>query len=213
MQSMGGTTLKTLGIFAVLAAGGVYMNYGTLSPCGALRETVRKQDGLARILPDSVVDAVIESNAGPLSPGRCFGLLIGGQHTPAQTVATAPTVAAAPVPQPDRQAISAQANSPAMQTAGNEAAAAINECKAKRLAGELKSFVQSAQCSNPRIIAAFNKANYRYMDLVTLMTAKRMQIAERLDRNLMSEADANVAYQQAFTDIVTAEKARDAMRK
>jgi hypothetical protein len=89
----------------------------------------------------------------------------------------------------------------------------VNECKAKRLAGELKSFVQSAQCSNPRIIAAFNKANYRYMDLVTLMTGKRMQIAERLDRNQLSEADANVAYQQAFTDIVTAEKARDAMRK
>jgi hypothetical protein len=47
---MGGTTLKTLGIVAVLAAGAVYMNYGTLSPCGALRETVRKQNGLARIV-------------------------------------------------------------------------------------------------------------------------------------------------------------------
>jgi len=210
---MGGTTLKTLGIFAVLGAGAVYINYGTLSPCGALRETVRKQDGLARILPDSVVDAVIETNAGPLSPGRCLALLIGGQHVPPPTVTTAPAVAAVPAPQPDRQAISAQANSPAMQAAGNEAAAAINECKAKRLAGELKSFVQSAQCSNPRIIAAFNKANYRYMDLVTLMVAKRMQIAERLDRNQMSEADANVAYQQAFAEVVTAENARDAMKK
>ena len=100
-----------------------------------------------------------------------------------------------------------------MQAAGNEAATAINECKSKRLAGELKSFVQSAQCSNPRIIAAFNKANYRYMDLVTLMAARRMQISERLDRNQMSEADANVAYQQAFADVVKAEKARDAMSK
>src|ERR1700687_4957140 len=124
MQPMGGTTLKTLGIVAVLGAGAVYINYGTLSPCGALRETVRKQDGLARILPDSVVDAVIESNAGPLSPGRCLALLIGGQHAPAQTVATAVAAAAT---QPDRQAISAQANSAAMQAAGNEAAAAINE--------------------------------------------------------------------------------------
>src|SRR5207237_1405365 len=103
----------------------------------------------------SVVDAVIESNAGPLSPGRCFGLLIGGQHAPAPTAAATPAVAAAPAPQPDRQAISAQANGPAMQAAGNEAAAAINECKSKRLSGELKSFVQSAQCSNPRVIAAF----------------------------------------------------------
>jgi hypothetical protein len=166
---MGEATLKTLGIVAVLAAGAVYMIYSTLSPCGALRETVRKQDGLARILPDSVVDVVIESNGGPLSPGRCLALQIGGQHAPAPTAAVSLPVAVAPTPQPDRQAISAQANSPAIQAAGNEAAAAINECKAKRLAGELKSFVQSAHCSNPRIIAAFNKANYRYMDLVTLM--------------------------------------------
>jgi hypothetical protein len=57
------------------------------------------------------------------------------------------------------------------------------------------------------------KMAWRYMDLVTLMAAKRMQIAEHLDRNQMSEADANVAYQQAFADIVTAEKARDAMKK
>jgi hypothetical protein len=33
-----------------------------------------------------------------------------------------------------------------------------------------------------------------------------MQIAERLHRNEISEADAIVAYQQAFTDVVTAEK-------
>jgi hypothetical protein len=207
---MGGTTLKTLGIFTALVAGAVYVNYGTLSPCGALRESVRKQDGLARILPDGVVDAFIEANTGPLSPGRCIALLIG-QRTPIQTVAAAPPVA--PVPEPDRQAISAYATSPEMQAAGNEAAAAINECRAKRLSGELKTFAQSAQCSNTRIIAAFKKANYRYMDLVVLMTAKRAQIAERLDQRQMTEADANVAFQQAFTDVVTAEKARDAMRK
>jgi hypothetical protein len=47
---MGGTMLKTLCIFAVLVAGAAYINYGTLSPCGALRETVRKQDGLARMV-------------------------------------------------------------------------------------------------------------------------------------------------------------------
>jgi hypothetical protein len=207
---MGGSTLKTLGVLAALVAGGVYFNYGTLSPCGALRETVRKQDGLARMLPDGVVDAVIEGTIGPLSPGRCLGALLNGQYLSAPAVAAAP---AAPAPQPDRKAISAQANTPAMQAAGNEAAAAINECKSRRLSGELKSFVQSAQCSNPRIIQAFSKANYRYMDLVMLMAAKRLQIAEQLDRNQMTEAAANVAYQQAFSDVITAEKARDVARK
>ena len=38
------------------------------------RETVRKQDGLVRILPDGVVDAVIETSSGPLSPGRCLAI-------------------------------------------------------------------------------------------------------------------------------------------
>jgi hypothetical protein len=210
MQPMGGTTLKTLGIVAVLGAGAAYINYGALSPCGALREAVRKQDGLARILPDGVVDAVIEGNIGPLSPGRCLGVLLNGQHASAPAAAAAP---AAPTPQPDRQAIAAQGNSPGMQAAGNEAAAAINECKLKRLSGELKTFVQSAQCSNPRIVQAFSKANYRYMDLVNLMVAKRAQIAEQLDRNQMTEAAANAAYQQAFSDVITAEKARDVMKK
>lgn len=209
---MGGTTVKTIVIVAALAASGAYIDYGTLSPCGALRETVRKQSSLARILPDGVVDAVMEGNIGELSPGRCLALLINGQSPPAPTVSAAP-IATVPTALPDRQAISAQANSPAMQTAGNEAASAINECKAKRLAGELKSFVQSAECSNPRIIAAFSKAGYRYMDLVSLMTAKRAQVAERLDRKQITEADANVAYQQAFADVITEEKSRDTLRK
>ena len=97
-----------------------------------------------------------------------------------------------------------------MTAAGNEMIAAINECRGRRLAGELKTFVASAQCANPRIIQAFSKVNYRYMDLVSLMVAKRMQISERLDRKEISEADANVQLQQAFTDVVTAEKLRDA---
>jgi len=203
---MAGTTLKSLGIVAILAAGAAYLNYGTLSPCAALRETVRKQDGLARILPDSVVDAVIEGNIGSLSPGRCLGALLDGQRAPAPAKAAA--APATPAPQPDRQAITAQTNSPE-----NEAVAAINECRAKRLVGELKTYVQSAQCSNPRIIQAFTKANYRYMDLIALFTAKRMQVSERLDRKQISEVDANVENQQAFADVVTAEKARDAIKK
>jgi hypothetical protein len=108
---------------------------------------------------------------------------------------------------------SARADPPTFQTAGNQAVTAISECRAKRLSGELKSFTASAQCSGPRIIEAFSKANYRYMDLVTLMVAKRAQISERLDRNEMSETDANVAFQQAFTDVVTVEEKRDAARR
>jgi hypothetical protein len=51
----------------------VFVNYGTLSPCDALCETVRRQDGLARILPDALIAAAIETNAGPLTPMKCVG--------------------------------------------------------------------------------------------------------------------------------------------
>jgi hypothetical protein len=36
---------------------------------------------------------------------------------------------------------------------------AIDECRAKRLSGELPTFAASVQCSNPRMIQAFNAAN------------------------------------------------------
>jgi len=43
---------------------------------------------------------------------------------------------------------------------------AIDESRAKRLSGELPTFAASVQCSNPRMVQAFNAAHYRYMDLI-----------------------------------------------
>src|SRR5258708_36882262 len=110
----GGTTLKTLGILAALVAGAVFVNYGTLSPCDALRETVRRQDGLARILPDALITAAIEANAGPLTPMKCVGLLLNKQSTP---VASAP--APAPVAPPPQASVSQPPQDP-MLIAQNE---------------------------------------------------------------------------------------------
>jgi hypothetical protein len=49
MRTIGAITVT----LAVLVAAAVYSNFGTLSPCSMLRETVRQHDGLAAILPDS----------------------------------------------------------------------------------------------------------------------------------------------------------------
>jgi hypothetical protein len=201
----GGTTLKALGIFAALIAGAVFVNYGTLSPCDALRETVRRQDGLARILPDALITAAIEANAGPLTPMKCVGLLLSKQNTP---------VASAPAPQPvaPPQASVSQPQDP-MVIAQNEMVAAITECRNMRIDGTLKTFVASAQCANPRIVQAYSKANYRYMDLIAAFTTKRVQISERVDRKQLTEADAQVETQKLFASIVEAEKQRDSIRK
>jgi hypothetical protein len=202
----GGTTLKTLGIFAVLVAGAVFVNYGTLSPCDALRETVRRQDGLARILPDALITAAIEANAGPLTPMKCVGLLLSKQNT---SVASTP----APVAPPPPQASISQPPHDPMVIAQNEMVAAITECRNKRIDGTLKTYVASAQCANPRIVQAFSRASYRYMDLIAAFNAQRLQISERVDRKQITEADAQVEIQKLFASVVEAEKQRDSIRK
>ena len=87
--------------------------------------------------------------------------------------------------------------------------AAANECKAKRLRGELPSRVASARCSNPRIIQAFNDAHYRYMDLIELFTDKRLQLALIEDRNKTPEDQADAESAKLFADLVEAERRRD----
>lgn len=68
--------IKTI-VAALIAIGFViYLAYGTLSPCGILREKVRQQDDLAALLPDSLVDAAIVAQYGRLSPGRCMSILL-----------------------------------------------------------------------------------------------------------------------------------------
>jgi hypothetical protein len=52
-------TIETLGGIAALIAVAVYWNFSTLSPCGILRESVRQRDGLAAVLPDSIVDLAL----------------------------------------------------------------------------------------------------------------------------------------------------------
>ncbi len=94
-----------------------------------------------------------------------------------------------------------------------ETQTAINECRAKRLSGELKTFVASAQCSNPRIMQAYGAANYRYMDLIATFTAKRLQIAQKIDRSEITEAQAQFENTKLLNDIVEAERQRDNARR
>jgi hypothetical protein len=115
-------------------------------------------------------------------------------------------------PLPPQASVSQQPQDP-MVIAQNEMVASITECRNKRISGTLKTFVASAQCANPRIVQAFSKANYRYMDLIAAFNDKRLQISERVDRNEITEANAQVETQKLFAGIVEVEKQRDSMRK
>jgi Transglycosylase SLT domain len=75
------------------------------------------------------------------------------------------------------------------------ALSAVKECKAKRLSGELKTYVQSAMCSNPGVVQAFSAVNYKHMDLIQGFAAKRLELAEKLDRRQITEAQVSANFQ------------------
>ena len=64
---------------------------------------------------------------------------------------------------------------------------AINDCRDKRQRGELPSYKASAQCSNPRIFAAWQAAcSTRIMDLITQWLNARRAASDRVDQHQLS---------------------------
>ncbi|MDD4617041.1 MAG: hypothetical protein PHW76_08035 [Alphaproteobacteria bacterium] len=68
--------LCIVGAAALLGIGMLYYKYGTLEPCGMLRQKISQEDELAGHLPDALVEAGMKMKYGPLTPGRCLNLLI-----------------------------------------------------------------------------------------------------------------------------------------
>jgi hypothetical protein len=63
--------MKLLLVLAAVVAATLFAAFGTLSPCGMLRQTERKQDGLVAVLPDAIVDAVLAAKYGSLIAAAC----------------------------------------------------------------------------------------------------------------------------------------------
>jgi hypothetical protein len=195
---------------AAVGAGLIYYNFGTLSPCGMLRAHVRQRDGLAAVLPDSIVDAFLAAQYGALTPSRCIAILANNQRPP-------PTKAAqASAPRTTRQTPNSaqqQTSPPVVQNpiqwALEVTTRAAEECRAKRLSGKLPSRVASAQCANPLMISAFNQIHYRYMDLIELLAAKRLEFAAKIDRGELTEQQAQIETQRVYDSIDQIEKQRD----
>jgi hypothetical protein len=208
----------------LLAAAGaallvVLLKFGTIDPCGILRAQIRQdaaREGgfgvVASALPDSVIDGIMAVQYGPLSPGRCIALAFAG--APAQTP-TAPSRVPSRGSPPAQPQAGQQGGFPpqnvaaALKQAGEEAKTAMMECKNKRLSGELKTHMASAECSNPQIVAAFQRAGYRYMDLIHLFTAKRRAVAEQVDKGTLTEAQAELEAAQFMVRIDDEERQRD----
>jgi hypothetical protein len=71
---------------------------------------------------------------------------------------------------------------PAMQAPIERSRAAIEECRQRRLRGEIKTYKESAQCSNPQIFAAWKAVNYPHMDLITAWLDAREAESDKVDQ-------------------------------
>jgi hypothetical protein len=94
-----------------------------------------------------------------------------------------------------------------VQSAQAKAAAAARDCQQKRLSGELHGYVESANCSGPAMVSAYQEINYPYMDLIYLTSAYRVAVYNRVDRGQLSEAQATL-WLSEFTGRISGEQAR-----
>jgi hypothetical protein len=83
--------------------------------------------------------------------------------------------------------------------------AALEECRQRRLRGDLKTYVASSQCENSRIISAYENINYPYMDLVQLLAAARLAGSERIDNGHATEAAMQLQLAELQTRIASEE--------
>ena len=75
------------GLVIVLGIGAVDLHYGTVSPCGIIKQKARdaaaKQGGFVAMLgsavPDEVLDALIRARLGAETPDRCLMALLKGK--------------------------------------------------------------------------------------------------------------------------------------
>jgi hypothetical protein len=77
--------LRFAAVLAAVLAAVVYYNFGTLSPCGVLRESIRQRGDLVAIFPDEVIDFAFEAHFGEISAQRCFAVLLRAVTAPPPT--------------------------------------------------------------------------------------------------------------------------------
>jgi len=186
----------------------IYWNFGTLSPCGVLRESVQQRDGLAATPPDSIVGMDVAAQNGALSPARCLNLFLSQKQI---LLSIAPRLARQSSSLGGQQSLQGltSSNRIARSEALDQAEHAVDECTTKRLSGVLATFVAAVQCSNPGMIRAFSAVSYGYMDLIKVLAEKRLTLAQKIDRGELTEDQANLENAKLYLELATAERQRD----
>lgn len=91
-----------------------------------------------------------------------------------------------------------------------EAQAAVQACKEAHAKGEIKTYVDEALCANPRIVAAYRKAKYPYMDLVYLGVSAKLAGAAKVDAGRLTDEQLESEIGQLRERIASEEQRRRA---
>jgi hypothetical protein len=67
--------------------------------------------------------------------------------------------------------------------------AAVLECSERRKRGEIKSFKAEAECSNPKVYAAWKTAGDPNLDLLNVLLAAKLVGAEKVDKGQVTAAE------------------------
>jgi hypothetical protein len=97
-----------------------------------------------------------------------------------------------------------------MQVPLEKSRAAIAECRDKRLRKELATYKQSAECSNPRIFAAWKEANYPHMDLITMWLNAREEASAKVDQRALTPKEFERQMDELTLRLTAEERRRSA---
>jgi hypothetical protein len=161
-----------------------------------LKQLATNDGGLASIvasIPEGALDSAADERVAGQSSEQCTAIL-------SQTNA-------------GLEALSHEAWGAKMMQAGSQTRTAMRECREKREKGELKTHVESVQCSNTVLSSAYQNAGYPYMDLVARIAAKRLALAEGLDKSVMSSTENPVEFGRLSLDIAEEERQRNTQKK
>jgi len=84
-----------------------------------------------------------------------------------------------------------------------------NACVEKRLAGVIKTYAESAKCSNQAIISAFERVEFPYMDLVHEYANKRIELLAKLDSKKITQATFDKRFEKYLMSFLERTYARE----
>ena len=79
----------------------------------------------------------------------------------------------------------------------------LNECQQKRERGQIRSHVAFVKCSNGRLAEAWSWYQLGSGDLAAMFLARRLEIAERIDRHVITEGQGQIEVAQAMQQLTT----------